>query len=328
MPALPQPRRSLPCDLCAGTTFDTIATLDRHGDALETVICRTCGLVSHAHVPTEEELAAFYAREYRVAYHGERTPSPRRVVRAWENGSRILRDVAPLLQPGDRVFEIGAGIGCTVKQFELAGFDASGIEPNDGFQWFSQTQLRARVEHAAIEDVPLVEQFDCVLLVHVIEHFGSPRGALERMHGMLRDGGLLHVECPNLEGPFATRARLFHEAHTYNFTASSLVMLARSIGFEPVRQFVPRHDPSLQIAFRKTAPRPLLIDEHNRAATLAALERAEPIRYFARPSYYATRLRKLAGYLSGHLFARRQCAAILRRCAAAGPLRTAAVRAA
>lgn len=320
--AAPRSRSPQPCDLCAGTSFETIATRDRDGGDLETVMCTACGLVSHAHVPTEAELAEFYARDYRVAYHGEQTPGPRRVVRAWRNGGRILAQVAPLLDPGARVFEIGAGIGCTVKRFELAGFVASGIEPNDGFQHYSRTRLRARVDHARIDDVPRQRQFDAVLLIHVIEHFGSPRAALEMIHGMLRPGGILHVECPNLAGPFATRARLFHTAHTYNFTAPSLVMLARSIGFEPVRHFAPRTDPSLQIAFRATAPAPLAIDPAGVAAVRDALERARPARYFARPSYHWNRARQVAGYLREHLTARRECAAIERRCQAPAPAKT------
>lgn len=304
------------CDLCGGTEAETIATHDRDGAPLETVICSTCGLVSHADVPTDEQLAAFYASEYREQYHGEHVPSARRVVRAWRNGGRLLGLVAPLLEPGATVFEIGAGIGCTVKRFDLAGFDARGIEPHDGFQQFSRTRLRARVTHAAIGDVPLDRSLDAVLLIHVIEHFGSPRNALERIHGMLRRDGTLYVECPNLGAPFTVRSRLFHRAHTFNFTTSSLTMLARSCGFEPTRVFHSPRGCNLEIAFRKAEPRPVVVDPGNRAATLAALESATPLRHNLRPGYLASRSRQVLGYLREHLTAAREVEAILRTCAA------------
>ena len=48
-----------PCDLCGGQTFELIAERDRRGNALQTVICRVCGLLSHAQLPTEEELADY-----------------------------------------------------------------------------------------------------------------------------------------------------------------------------------------------------------------------------------------------------------------------------
>lgn len=306
--------RSRACDLCSGIGFETIATHDRDGNPLETVICSGCGLVSHAHVPTDEELAAFYARDYREQYHGEATPSDRRIVRAWHNGGRILERVRPFLRPGDRVFEVGAGIGCTVKQFELAGFDARGIEPHAGFLGFARERLRARVEHATIQDMPRDGSLDAILLVHVIEHFGSPRDALRRIHGMLTRGGLLYVECPNVGAPFTTRDRLFHQAHTYNFTLSSLTMLAGSCGFAPVRSFGGPRDGNLQAMFRKAEPGPVVIDPGNRAETLAAIAKATPLNHNLRPEYISARVRKLAGYIHERFTATRQVRDILRRC--------------
>lgn len=303
------------CEICSGDAFETIATRDRKNEPLETVMCTGCGLVSHATVPTDEELARFYAEDYRVAYHGERVPGARRVVRAWENGRRILDRVAPLIDRGATVFEIGAGIGCTVKQFELAGFRASGVEPNDGFQGFSQTELRASVRHGSLEDVPCRASIDAVLLVHVIEHFGSPRAALERIHTMLRPKGVLYVECPNLAAPFATRARLFHEAHTYNFTPSTLIMLAHICGFEPFSGFQPGLGPNLEMAFRKVKPQPLAIDAGSVAATRDALRRASSVWYHARSSYVRNRARQLCRYAAEHLVAARQLRGILKRCA-------------
>ena len=79
------------CDLCGADQFETVGKLDRKGKPLETVVCTTCGLVAHGQIPTEAELEAFYATDYRKDYHGEISPSSRRVMRAWKNGMRIER---------------------------------------------------------------------------------------------------------------------------------------------------------------------------------------------------------------------------------------------
>lgn len=309
-----RPRR--PCDLCSHTGFETIATTDRDGEPLETVICTACGLVSHADVPTDAELAAFYAREYREQYHGEATPSDRRIVRAWQNGGRLLARVQPLLEANAKVCEVGAGIGCTVKRFELAGFDARGIEPHDGFLSFARDRLRARVEHATIQDMPLDRSLDAILLVHVIEHFGSPRDALRRMHGMLRPGGMLYVECPNVGAPFTVRERLFHRAHTYNFTLSSLTMLARSCGFELQHSFGRPRDGNLAVAFRSVKPCPVVIDPANRPDTLAAITAATPLRHNLRSGYLQQRFRKVIGYVHEWLTAASEVRTIIQACSA------------
>jgi SAM-dependent methyltransferase len=293
------------CDLCRGTEFDLIGRRDRKGNELFTDLCTTCGLVSHRIIPSEEQLAEFYARDYRRQYHGEATPSARRVMRAWKNGERIYSHVAPWLPRGSDVFEVGAGIGCTVKHFEQQGYAAAGVEPNEGFQSFARRRLRARISNGFLFDLPAAPQHDCLLLIHVIEHLRSPRAALEHLHAMLRDDGLLYVECPNLAGPFATRSRLFHFAHIYNFTPMTLEALARSCGFEPVRWFTRSSDPDLQVLLRRVDDRTLDIDPQCCPATIHAMQRYNAFTYHLRPRYLQTRLRKLASYLDEHVRAER-----------------------
>ena len=64
-----RPVRDASCDLCGQKDFETVAQRDRKGRELHTVVCRNCGLVSHARIPTEEELAAYYQRQYRHEYN-------------------------------------------------------------------------------------------------------------------------------------------------------------------------------------------------------------------------------------------------------------------
>jgi 2-polyprenyl-3-methyl-5-hydroxy-6-metoxy-1,4-benzoquinol methylase len=289
------------CDLCRGSEFELIARLDRKGKELLTDICIACGLVSHRTIPTDEQLAEFYARDYRRQYHGEATPSARRVMRAWKNGERIYSQLAAYLTPGSDVFEVGAGIGCTVKHFERQGHAAGGIEPNQGFQAFAQRRLRARVAGGFLFDLPPAPRHDCLLLIHVIEHLRSPRAALEHLHAMLRPEGLLYVECPNLAAPFATRSRLFHFAHIYNFTPMTLAALARSCGFETVQWFTRPDDPDLQVLLRRVESRRLQIDPQNCRATKEAIARYNTLTYHLRWRYLLARAKKLAGYIDEHL---------------------------
>ena len=300
------------CDLCGTSQFETIGKLDRHNQPLETVVCTTCGLVVHEHVPSEEELAAFYAKDYRKAYHGELTPSNRRVMRAWRNGLWIRSRLAPWLKKQSRVFEVGAGIGCTVKAFERGGYSASGIEPNEGFQTYSRERLRAEIANDFLFNLPPQPKHDLVLLVHVIEHFQSPRRALEHLHSIVRPDGLLYVECPNIGAPFATRKRLFHYAHIHNFTPATFTMMAQAAGFEVVKWFTPSDDPNLEVLLKRVERQPLTIDPKSYARTLAALERFNWATYHARGCYWYRRIRQVSSYLSEFAVADRYVAQLLR----------------
>ena len=153
-----------------------------------------------------------------------------------------------------------------------------------------------------------------MLLIHVIEHFRSPRQALEKIATLIKPGGLFWVECPNIGAPFSNRPRLFHFAHIYNFTASSLTMLAQSCGFEVVEPQEDERNPTLNMLFRYTGEKKLVIDEDNYANTLEAIGRFDGAGFYGRPSYYWHRARKLAHYAKERFVARGFVERVLKRC--------------
>ncbi|RMH60657.1 MAG: class I SAM-dependent methyltransferase [Zetaproteobacteria bacterium] len=294
------------CDLCGGQAIEAIAHKDRHGKPLDTGICLGCGLVMHLPVPSEEQVAEYYARHYRRDYHGEQRPSARRIMRAWRNAQRIHSQLEPWLGRDMRVFEVGAGIGCTVKYFERRGMRARGIEPNRDFNAFTRECLHAEVTNRNLFELAGERSEQLVLLIHVIEHFVSPTRALLHIRELLADDGMLYIECPNLTGPFATRPRMFHFAHIHNFTPETLRALAAKCGFEMVANFRRAHEPNIEMLFRKRAkplPMPDLATHAERVK--AAIDRYNILSYHLRPHYLAARARKLAGYAAERLWAKR-----------------------
>ena len=291
------------CDLCGGSNYTIVSQRDRRGLQLTTGLCNGCGLVSHLPVPSEEEVAAYYAQDYRKDYHGESTPSPRRIMRAWNNGQRILNQVRSYFPKGASVFEVGAGIGCTVKSFEEAGFDATGIEPNEGFNSYTHGTLHAKVANTNLYDL-LSDNgvMDAVLLIHVIEHFSSPTRALTHMRSLIKESGLLYIECPNIGAPFATYGRMFHFAHIYNFTPATLIALAKKCGYEVVKQFKADDHPDIEILFRKVeVPANFEADSKEAERTSAAIHRYNWLTYNLRPSYLGLRICKISKYANEYL---------------------------
>ncbi|MEZ6060416.1 MAG: class I SAM-dependent methyltransferase [Planctomycetaceae bacterium] len=305
---------STPCDLCQQNDFATVADRDRHGRPLLTAICRHCGLVRHATVPTESELQQFYSTIYREEYNGERTPGPRRVMRAWNNGERICGQVAPLLPRNARVLEVGAGIGCTVKVFERAGFRAEGIDPGGEFLKFSRDQLHTNVRICNLYDLQPQHQYDAVLLVHVIEHLRSPSTAVKQIAGLLKPGGMLYVECPNLQAPFARRSQLFHAAHIFNFVPETLQCLAQACGFRLRKRFGDQQDVNLQMLFQHTGECRLDIDSRVCGETVEGLNRANPVPYHLRWRYLTERFQKVAGYAREHLSSKTFVSDLIEEC--------------
>ncbi|GIW95866.1 MAG: hypothetical protein KatS3mg110_3907 [Pirellulaceae bacterium] len=294
--------RRMPCVLCDEADFRLLAIRDRRGHFLRTVICRHCGLVRHWHVPTEEELDAFYAGRYREEYHGEYLPSARRVYRAWRNGQRLVRLLRPHIGHCRSVFEIGAGIGCTVKAFEMSGWDASGLEPHRGFSRYAREVVRADVACESLWRHHSGPIYDLLLLVHVIEHLRQPIDALARIRSWCRPGGLLYVECPNLAAPFAAPGKWFHYAHIYNFTPKTLTAAAARAGWAVVRWLSRPRDPVLALLL--TPGRTEQEDLSNHCDQIVSLLRSQTwFGYHVRFDYIRRRAEKLSQYVWEYLTA-------------------------
>lgn len=306
--------RETPCKLCGEDQFELIARRDRRGKELDTVVCKKCGLISHRHIPDDEALTAYYARQYRNDYHGAMLPSPHRVIRARGVGREILHQVTPFLQPEDSVFDVGAGIGCTIKAFEMAGYQASGIEPGEGFCEYSSQQLRTSITPTTLEEVPPVPQYDVVLLIHVIEHFHSPDMALAQIRRIMKPGGRLYVECPNFAAPHAAPGKQFHFAHIHNFTPSTLTMLGEACGFQVQQQLSGTRDTDLRILFSLADAPQHSIDPDSYSASLEAFTRYNSLTYHARPRYLIHRVGRMARHLSHHCFATRRLKHFLDQC--------------
>jgi SAM-dependent methyltransferase len=194
---------------------------------------------------------------------------------------------------------------------------------------YAQQQLRARVRVDDLFELPPVPAHDLVLLVHVIEHFRSPRRALQAIRKLLFDGGRLYVECPNLAAPFARRSQLFHYAHIHNFTPQTLTLLARRCGFRVERTFSAADDPNLQLLLVRGEIDEGACDTTSYAATKDALARSAGWRYHLRWDYVRRRMVKVAAYLGEHVAAERRTAQLIARAqASAGTVAMPAARAA
>lgn len=293
------------CDLCHSRNYKKISHQDRHGKKLYTGICLQCGLISHVPIPSEEQIKQYYAERYRKDYHGDAKPVPRRIMRAWNNGQRIFSQLKPYMAPKQHVFEVGAGIGCTVKFFEQQGLQASGIEPNKDFNAFTREQLRADVSNHNLYDIPSQAHYHMVLLIHVIEHFTSPTHALKHIHGLIKDNGFLYIECPNVTAPFGRFSTMFHFAHIYNFSPETLILIAEKCGFRVQHMFSDEDDPNIQILFKKDVAQEPRENETHANWVIERINYHTYLSYHFRRRYMQARMIKLLSYAKEFIFAKR-----------------------
>jgi len=130
--------------------------------------------------------------------------------------SRIgLELIAPYLRSGQRVLEVGSGIGALGHFLSENGIDIYGLEPS-GTGFGVMTRLAAQIDEAAAEsssfspsdksctalDPDVDGLYNLIFSVHVMEHVEQPAQAFAAMERVLApDGIMLHL-CPNYRFPY------------------------------------------------------------------------------------------------------------------------------
>jgi SAM-dependent methyltransferase len=215
------------------------------------VMCGGCALVSLEPQPGEEALAACYPPDYWQPLARERK-APRPIERAQQLfiERRLAAGLRPLtrrLRPGARVLDVGCGSGALLHVLGRAGYHASGVEMS-ATAAAEAAAAGARVHVGSLESAACADaSFDAVTMIHVLEHLRDPVRALGEVRRVLRPGGWLLVEVPNIQSiAYALFGRRWQPLalpqHLFHFAPASLSRAVRVAGFgvERVSQYSAR----------------------------------------------------------------------------------------
>jgi len=144
-----------------------------------------------------------------------------------------LRDKIPLT--GSRILDIGTAGGAFLEAAERFGYDAYGMEPSK-FLADKGKHRGLKIEQGTIENHRFETQsFDLVCLWDVIEHLPDPKAALVECRKLLRPGGILLVNFPDIGTWQAKLAgRRFWwilSVHLHHFSRESISDICQRTGF-------------------------------------------------------------------------------------------------
>ena len=186
---------------------------------------------------------------YQARRHGVRR-SPASPLGSWlvelvpplrSAASAQCRHLPPQPAGGGRLLDVGCGNGGFLLMAQQAGWQVSGVDFDPDAVGFARSR-GLQVREGGIEAFDeQAEEFDVISMCHVIEHVPEPLALLSRAHRLLKRGGLLWLETPNIEslgaGRFGRDWRgLEPPRHLVLFNRRALRQLFHKLGFVEVEQ--------------------------------------------------------------------------------------------
>jgi 2-polyprenyl-3-methyl-5-hydroxy-6-metoxy-1,4-benzoquinol methylase len=239
------------CNLCGSSHSLTICKTDRRLKQLRTVSCEQCGLIRTDPMPTDAELAEYYAGEYRFDYQFALKGAPPRFhqTRSQREAEARFALLKPVLSHSARLLDFGSGSGEFLGLAARAGLKAQGLEPGESFAAHARKAHDVTVETGTWQQVQYpASSFDIITANHVLEHLREPVSALRQLANWLAEDGVIHVSVPNAMGARERSFHHFHFAHVHNFMPQTLLWTGMVAGLEPDPRF--RQD-GTTIVFRK-----------------------------------------------------------------------------
>jgi SAM-dependent methyltransferase len=243
------------CPCCGNVESDiTLASIDRYGLPMNTVLCSICGTLRTNPYPDDASLADFYTYYYQQMYARSKDRLAYSL-RQQAYGRRVLDAVQGWLLPGGFVFEVGCGAGGALEVIRQAGYEVSGCDYSRELVDYGCCRGLSLHRGSALDVLKELPSPALIFMHHVFEHVREPLAFLDSLRNRLAPGGKVLVIVPDVSRigrfPFpAGDLRLFlHIAHRFNFSIPGFRILARRAGFvvESIQQREASQSPELWV---------------------------------------------------------------------------------
>jgi len=216
------------CPLCRSPQSELFDTLKVDERAIEYRLCSRCGMVYQGVEWKKDQLADFYANDYRKLVEGDDLVSDKnRAIE--ETRARLLVEWLKVLGISTmRHMDIGASTGALINRVKREfGAEVQGIELSNSHRAFAEKRGLPMLPSLEALEAQGAGRFDLISLIHVLEHLPEPVQALADLREKwLTPGGALLLEVPNLY-----IHNSYEIAHLHAFSQHTLLETLRLAGY-------------------------------------------------------------------------------------------------
>ncbi len=194
---------------------------------LRLVSCSSCNLVYAAPMPAGNTLDAYY-KDY---WHGDVATSISSTKHYYL--AQAITRIRYLKKNIDftvirKILDVGAGPGLFMQALKHEKINAiyHAIEPDTKERNKLSRNKNVSATYTSIDDVPVGNKYDLIVLSHVLEHVANPNTFIANLMARLTPQGLLFIEVPNNDHLY----KQHFEPHVLFFSAQSLNSLLAQHG--------------------------------------------------------------------------------------------------
>ena len=219
--------------MCGGTAFGEKLLVQDKSVSQETftiVECESCGFQFTNPRPDAAHIGKYYESDAYVSHNSGARGLINQVYKV-ARFFTVRRKVALITrlnggQPG-RLLDYGCGTGHFLAGAKQAGWQVTGLEPNDRARHEAAARVGQPIEAPAALATLAPGSFDVITLWHVLEHVHTLNETLAQLAAALRPGGRLLIAVPNAASLDAQHYRQDWAAydvprHLYHFVPATM----------------------------------------------------------------------------------------------------------
>lgn len=186
------------CTLCKHNKFLLISKTVRDSKNHSVIKCKNCKHLQLFPIPSLKDEEIFYdnnLQDKNINFFGGIKENR---IKSLNDTLRRVQFIQKIASKDDKILEIGSGHGFFIESLEKLNYKITGIEISK-----EKRNLSKRIVKSPILNINLItenlnlENFDLIVLFHVLEHISDPTDFLMKIKKMLRKNGKIIIEVPN-----------------------------------------------------------------------------------------------------------------------------------
>lgn len=230
------------CKICGSKTLKKHTNLfdNRHGypGRFSLFKCTRCGFMQTQPQLDKKEISKIYSLYYprKKISKNEVLKAKRNLLNKKEIRRKGLGATCHLkTRKGNKVLDVGSGIGTSLLEIESLGGEAWGIDPDSNAKRIA-SELNLKFHHGFLYDCPFPKKyFDLITLSQVLEHESDPIRLINECKKYLKPNGKIVLSVPNTDS-FSRKIlgkKWIHwhiPYHLNHFNKRSIKILVRNTG--------------------------------------------------------------------------------------------------